>query len=231
MALSAFSCSTKGPTFTFSSRLPPPDGGPPYDVVFIGNWGDDDRATAMRRYLFEVAAALPRRRFLLHGVRYTPEVLATLARSGIRYGGWVANTATPAVYATARLAVHIPRQPYLDLLPGTPTIRVFEVLACGRSPDLACPGRTPIACLLRGPGLSGGPLAGPDERTDRAVVQTTMHAARPSPTMAWPRCGRTIPVPIAPPSLSRLWPHAGWVTTPPARPARLPNSDLLERTP
>lgn len=111
--------------------LPSPAGGPLYDVVFIGNWGDDDRVAAMGANVFEAAAALPRRRFMLHGVRYPAEVLGTLARSGIRYGGWVANTATPSVYAAARVALHIPRQPYLDLLPGTPTIRVFEVLACG----------------------------------------------------------------------------------------------------
>lgn len=110
---------------------PPPSDGPLWDVVFVGNWGDDDRAATMRDYLFEAAAALPRHRFLLHGVRYTPQVLATLARSGIRYGDWIANTATPQLYAATRLAVHIPRQPYLDLLPGTPTIRVFEALACG----------------------------------------------------------------------------------------------------
>jgi spore maturation protein CgeB len=113
--------------------LPAPADGPLYDVVFIGNWGDDDRAASMQAYLFDVAAALPRHRFLLHGVRYTPEVLAALARSGIRYGDWVANAATPAVYAAARVAVHIPRQPYLEMLPGTPTIRIFEALACGRA--------------------------------------------------------------------------------------------------
>jgi spore maturation protein CgeB len=29
------------------------------------------------------------------------------------------------------MTLHIPRGPYLDLLPGIPTIRPFEALACG----------------------------------------------------------------------------------------------------
>jgi spore maturation protein CgeB len=29
------------------------------------------------------------------------------------------------------MTVHIPRRPYIDALPGIPTIRVFEALACG----------------------------------------------------------------------------------------------------
>jgi spore maturation protein CgeB len=37
----------------------------------------------------------------------------------------------PAVFARYRATVHIPRRPYADTLPGIPTIRVFEALACG----------------------------------------------------------------------------------------------------
>jgi spore maturation protein CgeB len=29
------------------------------------------------------------------------------------------------------MTVHVPRRPYVDALPGIPTIRVFEALACG----------------------------------------------------------------------------------------------------
>jgi spore maturation protein CgeB len=37
----------------------------------------------------------------------------------------------PDAYAQARLTVHVPRRPYVESLPGIPTIRVFEALACG----------------------------------------------------------------------------------------------------
>jgi spore maturation protein CgeB len=35
------------------------------------------------------------------------------------------------VFARHRLTVHVPRRPYVEKLPGIPTIRVFEALACG----------------------------------------------------------------------------------------------------
>jgi spore maturation protein CgeB len=37
----------------------------------------------------------------------------------------------PDAFAQHRLTVHIPRRPYLQQLPGIPTIRPFEALACG----------------------------------------------------------------------------------------------------
>jgi spore maturation protein CgeB len=35
------------------------------------------------------------------------------------------------VFARHRVTVHIPRRPYVEALPGIPTIRPFEALACG----------------------------------------------------------------------------------------------------
>ena len=35
------------------------------------------------------------------------------------------------MFAAHRLTVHVPRRPYVEALPGIPTIRVFEALACG----------------------------------------------------------------------------------------------------
>ena len=37
----------------------------------------------------------------------------------------------PEVFARFRVTVHVPRRPYVEALPGIPTIRVFEALACG----------------------------------------------------------------------------------------------------
>jgi len=35
------------------------------------------------------------------------------------------------VFARFGVTVHVPRRPYVEALPGIPTIRVFEALACG----------------------------------------------------------------------------------------------------
>src|SRR6185295_6601179 len=49
----------------------------------------------------------------------------------IRYRGWLPNYRVPEVFAAARLTLHIPRRPYVRELPGIPTIRPFEAMACG----------------------------------------------------------------------------------------------------
>src|SRR5690606_16993063 len=67
----------------------------------------------------------------VHGVRYPDEAVRAVAGAGLNYEGWIANFATPAVYARHRIALHVPRRPYASALPGIPTIRVFEALACG----------------------------------------------------------------------------------------------------
>jgi len=43
----------------------------------------------------------------------------------------LANYRVPEAFARARVTLHIPRSPYVQALPGIPTIRVFEALACG----------------------------------------------------------------------------------------------------
>ena len=35
------------------------------------------------------------------------------------------------MFARYRVTVHVPRRPYVAALPGIPTIRPFEALACG----------------------------------------------------------------------------------------------------
>src|SRR5690606_22364014 len=67
----------------------------------------------------------------VHGVRYPEHALAALDRAGISYRGWIPNAAVPAEFARHRVTVHIPRRPYVESLPGIPTIRMFEALACG----------------------------------------------------------------------------------------------------
>jgi spore maturation protein CgeB len=67
----------------------------------------------------------------IHGVRYPESALQALGEAGIAYGGWLANYEAPKVFARHGVTVHVPRRPYVRALPGIPTIRVFEALACG----------------------------------------------------------------------------------------------------
>jgi spore maturation protein CgeB len=64
-------------------------------------------------------------------VRYPDDALKRLADCGIAYGGWLPNYEAPRVFARHAVTVHVPRRPYVAALPGIPTIRPFEALACG----------------------------------------------------------------------------------------------------
>jgi spore maturation protein CgeB len=64
-------------------------------------------------------------------VRYPADARALLRSRGIDYAGWLQNHRVPEAFARARATLHVPRGPYAQALPGIPTIRVFEALACG----------------------------------------------------------------------------------------------------
>jgi spore maturation protein CgeB len=100
------------------------------DLVWIGNWGDNERSREIREYLVQPVRELSLRA-RIHGVRYPESARAELADAGIEYGGWLPNFEVPEVFARSAITVHIPRRPYLEALPGIPTIRIFEALACG----------------------------------------------------------------------------------------------------
>jgi spore maturation protein CgeB len=101
------------------------------DVVWIGNWGDDERSAEIREFLLQPAGRMEQTRFSVYGVRYPEDGLEALRRAGVRYHGYLPNLDAPDVYSGAQLTVHIPRQQYTHAMAGIPTIRVFEALACG----------------------------------------------------------------------------------------------------
>ena len=101
------------------------------DVVWIGNWGDEERTRELEEFLIEPAARMPGRRFVAHGVRYPEPGVRRLKQAGIDFQGYLPNLEAPATYARSRLTVHVPRRQYRNGLSGIPTIRVFEALACG----------------------------------------------------------------------------------------------------
>lgn len=108
----------------------PPGGAAGWDVIWIGNWGDDERSAEIRDFL--VGPVLDAgARAKVHGVRYPLDARRELRAAGIEYAGWLPNYRVPAAFGDARMTVHIPRRPYVEALPGVPTIRVFEALACG----------------------------------------------------------------------------------------------------
>jgi spore maturation protein CgeB len=111
----------------FHPILGPPREG---DLVWVGNWGDEERTAELDEFLFAPVRELGLKA-RVHGVRYPQEALARLADAGIEYGGFLPNYEVPATFARFAATVHVPRRPYARALPGIPTIRVFEALACG----------------------------------------------------------------------------------------------------
>jgi spore maturation protein CgeB len=100
------------------------------DLVFIGNWGDEERTRELDMFLFQPARTLGLSGHV-HGVRYPPEGVAAVEAAGLRYAGYAPNPQAPAIFARHRVTVHVPRAPYAKALAGVPTIRMFEALACG----------------------------------------------------------------------------------------------------
>jgi spore maturation protein CgeB len=100
------------------------------DLVWIGNWGDDERTAELDEFLLGPVRQL-RLKACVHGVRYPDCALDRLSAAGAEFGGWLPNYKVPEVFARHKVTVHVPRRPYVRALPGIPTIRVFEALACG----------------------------------------------------------------------------------------------------
>ena len=118
---------------------PPAQERPREGLVWIGNWGDGERTAELESFLLEPAreADLP---LEIYGVRYPPEARALLDRYGAAYRGWAPNARAPEIFSGRLATVHLPRRFYTQVLPGIPTIRVFEALACG-IPLLSAPWR------------------------------------------------------------------------------------------
>jgi spore maturation protein CgeB len=103
---------------------------PKHDVIWIGNWGDEERSAELRDYLIDPIVQLGLNG-KIHGVRYPHDALQAIEAAGIEYGGWLPAHLVPIALAGARVTVHVPRAPYVRALPGIPTIRMFEAMACG----------------------------------------------------------------------------------------------------
>lgn len=139
------------------------------DVVWIGNWGDEERSSEIREFLLKPAAAMQDRKFAIYGVRYPQIALDELARAGVTYGGYLPNLRAPEVYAESRITVHVPRQQYAAAIDGIPTIRVFEALACG-IPLISAPWRDSESLFRPGDFLFASDSAQMQQRIERLLA-------------------------------------------------------------
>ncbi|WP_031527830.1 CgeB family protein [Dyadobacter crusticola] len=100
------------------------------DFVWVGNWGDEERTKELFEFIIEPVKEM-KLKAKIYGVRYPDHAKAALADAGIEYAGWLPNFKAPEVFSKYRFTAHVPRGPYVKALPGIPTIRPFEALACG----------------------------------------------------------------------------------------------------
>jgi spore maturation protein CgeB len=100
------------------------------DVVWVGNWGDEERSSELMEFFIDPVQRLGLKAEA-YGVRYPASARQALDRAGIAYKGWLPNFCVPEIFAQARLTIHVPRRPYATWLPGIATIRPYEALACG----------------------------------------------------------------------------------------------------
>ena len=128
------------------------------DLVWVGNWGDEERTEELHEFLIEPVESLGLSAKVF-GVRYPDHARKALEEAGIDYGGSLSNFDAPREFAKARVTVHVPRRPYVRALPGIPTIRPFEALACGIPARLGPLGRRGRS-VHPGRGLSSSPANG-----------------------------------------------------------------------
>jgi spore maturation protein CgeB len=100
------------------------------DLLWIGNWGDDERSAELDCFVVSPVRELGIKA-RMYGVRYPVETVDAINAAGIEYGGWLPAHRAPQAFARSRATVHVPRGPYAQALPGIPTIRMFEAMACG----------------------------------------------------------------------------------------------------
>ncbi len=103
---------------------------PNKDLVWIGNWGDGERSRELSEYLISPIKNL-QLTAEVYGVRYPDYAIASLESAGAKFMGWTPNYMVPDIFSRFGVTIHVPRKPYVQALPGIPTIRVFEALACG----------------------------------------------------------------------------------------------------
>src|SRR5690606_25700122 len=73
-----------------------------HDLVWVGNWGDEERTEELERYLVAPVREL-RLDASVYGVRYPDTAIEQLTQAGIRYHGWLPNYDVPQVFSRHRV--------------------------------------------------------------------------------------------------------------------------------
>lgn len=107
------------------------------DVVWVGNWGDEERTNEIHEFIIEPIKSL-QLKATFYGVRYPKAAMDALKSAGIKYGGYLPSNRVADIYSQYKATIHVPRRFYRDHLPGIPTIRPFEAMAC-KIPLLSAP--------------------------------------------------------------------------------------------
>jgi spore maturation protein CgeB len=95
-------------------------------VAWIGDWGDG--SPELQEFLLEPALAAGLS-LEVRGLR-CPEA-ASIGSNGACFHGWLPNAGIPEVYGRRQMTVHAPLWSCQEELTASPSIRVFEALACG----------------------------------------------------------------------------------------------------
>jgi spore maturation protein CgeB len=98
------------------------------DLVWVGSRHDLGASQELGTLVLEPARRLGLRG-VIHGDHYPWRARLAIQRSGLRYGGPLAEHLVPVVWARHRFTVELPRLAHA--LPGIPPVRMFEALACG----------------------------------------------------------------------------------------------------
>ena len=143
------------------------------DLLWIGNWGDEERTKELIEFFVGPAASLYGRKVVAYGVRYPEKAVEQLQAAGVEYRGYLPNLKAPQAYNESVLSLHVPRRQYANGLSGIPTIRVFEALACGV--PLLCSPWTDTEHLFR-PGQDY--LCAPDEESMLSEIEQLLEDDR-----------------------------------------------------
>jgi spore maturation protein CgeB len=98
------------------------------DIAWVGNRHNLGASQELGTLVLEPARRLGLSG-VIHGERYPWRARLAIQRSGLRYGGPLAEHLVPVVWARHRFTVELPRLAHA--LPGIPPVRVFEALARG----------------------------------------------------------------------------------------------------
>ena len=88
---------------------PPAIEGKREGLVWIGNWGDDERSAELERFLFRPARRLAFRSTCMACAIPMPHATCW-SDFGARYRGWLPNARVPEIFARYLATVHVPRR-------------------------------------------------------------------------------------------------------------------------